>query len=116
MLLQKGELNGVRLLSPKTVELMTDDHMSPEHRPVNSLFRGFGFGLGVWVMRRHGEDWQYGSPGMFGWGSAACCQVWIDPAEEMVSLVMMQHLPAPGKWIWPLPDLFKQTAYQAIVD
>ncbi len=117
MLLNDGELNGVRLLSPKTIELMTEDGLPPGHGPINPLYWSFGFGLGVAVVRRLGEYKQHGSVGLYGWGSAAGCQVWIDPAEEMVSLIMLQILPnLPAGERFTVMDLFKQTAYQAIVE
>ena len=110
MLVGGGEWNGVRLLSRKSVELMTADQLPAGHPPLEVNSRGFG--LGVSVVRRLGETKQLASVGEFGWGGAACTQVWIDPAEEMVSLVMLQHRP---KEKFPLMDLFKQAAYQAIV-
>jgi CubicO group peptidase (beta-lactamase class C family) len=117
MLLNDGELNGVRLLSPTTVELMTSDALPHNYGTINTLHWGFGYGLGVSVVRRLGEYKQYGSVGTFGWGGAACTQVWIDPAEEMVCLIMMQHLAnLPAGERFPVQDLFKQTAYQAIVE
>ena len=94
---------------------MTEDHLPPGHGPVGPVSRGFG--LGVSVVLRLGEYKQLGSVGVYGWGGAACTQVWIDPAEEMVSLIMLQILPTmPANERFLLMDLFKQTAYQAIVD
>lgn len=111
MLLNKGAFGDVRLLGRKTVELMTADHLPPNHPPVDANDRGFG--LGVSVLRRLGETRQVGSVGEFGWGGAACTQTWIDPAEDMITMIMLQHRP---KDKFPLMDLFKQSAYQAIVD
>jgi CubicO group peptidase (beta-lactamase class C family) len=111
MMLNGGEFHGVRLLGRKTVELMRHDHLPPGHPPLEVNNRGFG--LGVSVVRSLGEVKQVGSVGEFGWGGAACTQVWIDPAEEMISMIMLQHRPREK---FPLLDEFKQTAYQAIVD
>ncbi len=110
-LLGGGRFGDVRLLGRKTVELMTADHLPPGHPPVDVNQRGFG--LGVSVLRRLGETRQLGSAGEFGWGGAACTQVWIDPAEEMVSMIMMQLRPLEK---FTLMDLFKQAAYQALVE
>jgi CubicO group peptidase (beta-lactamase class C family) len=108
---ESGQTAGARLLGRKTVELMTSDNLPAGHPPlgVNNL----GFGLGVEVLRRLGEARKLGSVGEFGWGGAACTQVWIDPAEDMVSMIMLQLLPGGP---FPIMNLFKQTVYQAIVD
>jgi len=111
-LLRGGELGGVRLLGRKTVELMTQDHLPPGHPPLDVNRRGFG--LGVSVVRRLGETKQIGSVGEFGWGGAACTQVWIDPAEDCVTMIMMQL--RPKEPFGQLMDRFKHAAYQAIVD
>ncbi|HOI54967.1 MAG TPA: serine hydrolase domain-containing protein [Phycisphaerae bacterium] len=111
MLLGGGALGSVRLLGRKTVELMTDDHLPAGHPPLDVNDRGYG--LGVSVVRRVGETRQLCSVGEFGWGGAAATQAWIDPAEDMVSMIMMQYRP---KEKFALLDEFKQTAYQAIVD
>jgi CubicO group peptidase (beta-lactamase class C family) len=111
MLLGKGELDDVRLLGRKSVELMADDHLPAGHGPVDANDRGFG--LGVSVLRRLGETRQIGSVGEFGWGGAACTQVWIDPAEELVTMIMLQYRP---KTKYTFMDLFKATVYQSIVD
>ncbi len=111
MLLGEGEALGVRLLSRKTVELMTDDHLPPGHAALDVNRRGYG--LGVSVVRRVGETQMLCSVGEFGWGGAACTQTWIDPAEEMITMVMLQHRP---KEKYPLMDLVRQTSVQAIID
>jgi CubicO group peptidase (beta-lactamase class C family) len=110
MLLNKGALGDTRLLGRKTVELMTSDHLPAGHPPLDF---GFGFGLGVSVARWLGELRQIGSVGEFGWGGAAATQVWIDPAEDMVTTIMLQLLP---KEKFLLMDLVKQAVYQAIVE
>jgi len=109
--LGEGEALGVRLLSRKTVELMTDDHLPPGHAALDVNRRGYG--LGVSVVRRVGETQMLCSVGEFGWGGAACTQTWIDPAEEMITMVMLQHRP---KEKYPLMDLVRQTSVQAIID
>ncbi len=111
MLVNGGELNGTRFLGPKTVELMHQDHLPPGHPPLDVNNRAFG--LGVSVVRNLGETKQLASVGEFGWGGAACTQVWIDPVEQMVTMIMLQLRPREK---FALMDKFKQTAYQAIVD
>jgi CubicO group peptidase (beta-lactamase class C family) len=112
MLLGGGQWNGVRLLSRKTVELMTADHLPAGHPPIQPY--GFGFGLGVSVVRRLGELRKLGSIGEFGWGGAACTQIWIDPVEEMIPMIMLQLQPVSDSGL--VTDLFKHLAYQAIND
>ena len=107
MLLNGGELGNVRLLSPKTVELMTQNHLvdgidKPWWGPAE-------FGLGFAIEQDPGTAGQIGSKGTFGWGGAASTRCWIDPKEDMVTLLMVQIL---GDC--PLEDLFKIVAYQAI--
>ena len=75
-----------------------------------------GFGLGVSVLRNGAEAQMLGSVGEFGWGGAACTQVWMDPLEQMVSLVMLQLRPGPDPLgPFPLMRRFKVLAYQSIV-
>jgi CubicO group peptidase (beta-lactamase class C family) len=106
MLLNGGEIDGVRLLSPKTVELMTVNH-------VGSLFDEgrTGFGLGFEVVEHMGRSGRYGSEGAFGWGSAYYANYWVDPQEDMLGLYFSQYLP------YTMNDLqakFRTMAYAAI--
>lgn len=89
MLLNKGELDGVRLLSPHTVALMTADHLGAK-----SGGDADGFGLGFWVNVRRGGFKELGSEGAFGWGSAYFPQYTVDPKERLVILFMTQLRPA----------------------
>ena len=111
MLLNGGELDGVRILSRKTVELMCTDHLPPGHPPLDVNNRGFG--LGVSVVRSLSELKMLGSLGEFGWGGAAGTQVWIDPGEQMVSMIMPQIRPKDG---FRLLNQFRNLACQAIAD
>jgi len=112
MLLNGGELDGVRLLGRKTVELMTRDHLTgvPEASVRDG---GYGFGLGVAVHLDPGKSGSASSPGEYRWGGAAGTQFWIDPEEEMIGIYMVQILPHNGL---SYGRMFKQLAYQAIVD
>lgn len=89
MLLNRGELDGVRLLSPHTVALMTADHLGGK-----SGGDADGFGLGFWVNVKRGGFRELGSEGAFGWGSAYFPQYTVDPKERLVILFMTQLRPA----------------------
>jgi CubicO group peptidase (beta-lactamase class C family) len=108
MLLNGGELGGVRIISPKTVELMTANH-------VGNLYSGGseGFGLGFSVTTRLGHDGMPGTPGAFAWGGAYYTTYWVDPVEKLVAVFMTQLLPAGTI---DLHDKFKVMVYQSIVD
>jgi len=106
MLQQGGQANGVRLLSPKSVELMIADH-------VGGLYGSQGFGLGFWVTDRLGRNGQPGTVGSFGWGGAYHTTYWVDPKEKMVAVLMTQLLPAANS---DLHAKFRALVYQAIVD
>lgn len=89
MLLDEGELGDVRLLSPKTVELMTTDHLNGiPFQP------GTGMGLGVSVLKDLGARGTLGSVGEFGWGGAYHSTYWVDPEEDLVVVYLSQLLNA----------------------
>ena len=114
MLANDGELNGVRILSRKSVELMRADHMSADmSRAGGTLPPGWGFGLTVAVNRGPGQTGIIGTKGEYRWGGAAGTRFWIDPKEEMVTIFMVQILPYRGL---SYGREFKRLAYQAIVD
>ena len=118
MLLNKGELDGVRLLSRKTVELMSSNHLSDgialsAPLPDGSAAAGWGFGLGFAVRQDIGQSELIGSAGELTWTGAANTCFWIDPKEELIGLMMTQFSP------WNLYPIFRQIkvlTYQAIVD
>jgi len=107
MLLNGGELEGARLLSPKTVELMTANHVGQLY-----LDGRFGFGLGFEIVEDVGRAGRYGSRGAFGWGGAYYTQFWVDPHEKLVSVFMTQLLPSGGN---NLQEVFRALVYQSIV-
>lgn len=107
MLLNGGELDGVRLLSRKTVELMHADHVGEKF---TGETRAFGFGF--WVLEDLGVGGEIGSVGSYGWGSAYFPQYLVDPKERMVAFFMTQHMPAGGL---DLNQRFKVLVYQALV-
>ena len=108
MLLNGGELDGHRLLSRKTVELMTVGHL--DDIEFNS---GQNFGLGFSVVEDLGARGQPGSKGEFGWGGAYHSTYWVDPAEKLLVVHLTQLIPAGD-----VDDHGKVRAlvYQAIVD
>ena len=89
MLLNKGQLNGVRLLSPKTVELMATNHL-PAPALATGPGPGTGYGLGVSVMMDPAARGNVGSVGEFGWSGAASTHVLIDPKEDLVAIYCTQ--------------------------
>ena len=114
MLLNDGELDGVRILSRKSVELMRADHMPLDMpRAGGAISRGWGFGLTFAVNRGPGRTGMIGTKGEYRWGGAAGTRFWIDPKEKMVTIFMVQILPYRGL---SYGREFKRLAYQAIVD
>jgi CubicO group peptidase (beta-lactamase class C family) len=90
MLLNKGQLNGVRLLSPKTVELMATNHLPPQAMAAGGVRPGTGYGLGVSVLLDPAARGNVGSVGEFGWSGAASTHVLIDPEEDLVAIYCTQ--------------------------
>ena len=93
MLLNKGQFNGVRLLSPKTVELMATNHLPPPalaSGAASFLGPGTGYGLGVSVLMNPALKGNIGSAGEFGWSGAASTHVLIDPKEDLVAIYCTQ--------------------------
>ena len=115
MLLNRGELDGVRILAPKVADLMHMNHMPPALLPyeIGGIpSAGYGFGLGSRVLLNVAESSLPGSVGEFGWGGAAKTYYWVDPKEELVGVLMTQYMVA-----FDLPDKdFQVLAYQALLD
>ncbi len=115
-----GRLDGVRILSPKTVDFIATDHLPAsisaggegERPAVNLLNRGGGFGLGFGVIRDPAMAGVIGSPGEYSWGGAAGTIFWIDPVEEMVVVSMIQLMGSP----WPLRTELKVLSNAAITE
>ena len=121
MMLRGGELDGVRILSPKTVHFMRQDHMhatssevregTPAAPPyLRDYIGGFGFGLGFGVTTDPASIQYIGSAGEYFWGGAGGTGFWIDPSEDLSVVFMIQLFASP----WPLgPDLHV-AVYQAL--
>ena len=91
MLLNRGVLDGARVLAPKTVELMTADHLGPISRGTGaSAWPGYTWGLGLAVRQDKGIAPIPGSAGDYYWPGAFATYWWADPKEEMVVVSMMQ--------------------------
>ena len=119
MLLNGGELDGTRLLSRKTAELMTMNHSPGELMPIaiapdpDWVLDGYGYGLGVEVLTSLAQSGILGSKGSFGWSGYATTHFWVDPEEALIGLIMAQFVPAG---YYPIYKQFKVLTYQAIFD
>jgi CubicO group peptidase (beta-lactamase class C family) len=114
MLLNKGELEGARLLGSKTVEFMMQNHVPLDVIPPEgpNSRTGFGYGLGAAVLVNPAK-WQLTSyAGEFQWGGAAGAHWWIDPETDLVCIWMVQRPP----WGPNPTKLFRNQLYAAIVD
>jgi CubicO group peptidase (beta-lactamase class C family) len=120
-LLGGGELGGVRLIGPKTLALMTSNHL-PGGRDLPEMSRslfseatynGIGFGLGFSVTMNPAQTLIPGSPGEYAWGGAATTSFWIDPAEELIAIFMTQVLPSSA---YPLRRELRTMVYSAITE
>jgi CubicO group peptidase (beta-lactamase class C family) len=120
-LLNGGELGGVRLLGPKTLKLMTSNHLpGGVDLPAMSrslfseaAYNGIGFGLGFAVTMNPAQTLIPGSPGEFNWGGAATTSFWVDPVEELITIFMTQVLPSSA---YPLRRELRTMVYAAITD
>ena len=116
LVLDKGELDGVRLLGPKTMELMTTNHMPPALMPIamgEEQMPGFGFGLGFSVMMDVAQSGMMGSVGLHGWGGWANTHFWVDPQEQLIGILMLQYVPSGT---YPVTNDFRTLVYQALID
>ena len=115
MLLNRGELDGTRLLAPRTVALMASNHLPPETGPYGDPpHAGHGFGLGVRVLRDPGLAGQLDGAGSFGWSGLASTDFWVDPANDIAGVFLTQFVPAPGVGV-PATLQFRNLAYQAMI-
>jgi CubicO group peptidase (beta-lactamase class C family) len=120
MLLRRGELDGRRLLAPRTVELMTTNHLpgnvtlTAYGRPLGTLVgnEGRGFGLGVAPLIDPVAAKNFSSVGEYTWSGAAGTHFWVDPAENLTVLFFTQSLYAGDQLFVDLCRL----VYTALVD
>lgn len=111
MLLNRGELGGVRLLSPKMVELMTQDHLHGIPKPTKIYPVSDGFGYGVEIRTDVARSQWLGSVGTFGWNGASTAYCSMDPKEGLISMVWSQHTPNSE---FELFERFNNLVYQAL--
>jgi CubicO group peptidase (beta-lactamase class C family) len=120
-LLNGGELGGVRLIGPKTLKLMTTNHL-PGGRDLPEMSRsmfaeatynGIGFGLGFAITMDPAKTLIPGSPGEYNWGGAATTSFWIDPVEELIAIFMTQVVPSSA---YPVRRELRTMIYAAITD
>ena len=126
MLLNGGELDGARLLSPHTVALMTSDQTPPDiaySREALQIFEplgiaptprdGQGFGLGFMVRTRTGQNMVPGSPGVFYWQGAWGTAFWVDPKEKLIAVLLVQVPLLQGPHY---QSLIRNLVYQALMN
>jgi CubicO group peptidase (beta-lactamase class C family) len=116
-----GQLDGVRLISRKTIDLMTADALPPDIKMGDDMWRfealepsarmGQGFGLGFAVRNEQGRNPLPGSPGDYYWGGAYGTYFWHDPHERLYVVFMMQSPAARLRYRYLMRDL----VYQALI-
>ena len=119
MLLNEGELDGARLLGPRTVRLMRGNHLpggkdlAEIGRPLfaESPFDGYGFGLGFSILENPVKARSLGSTGEFAWGGAASTAFFIDPVERITAMFFTQLLPSSTH---PIRPELNTLIYQAL--
>jgi CubicO group peptidase (beta-lactamase class C family) len=121
MLLNGGELDGARLLSPKTIKLMTMNHL-PGGKELTQLskslfseavFEGLGFGLGFAVTVDQARTKNIGSLGEYYWGGMASTAFWIDPVEDLAVVFMTQLMPSTA---YPIRRELRTLVYAAMTE
>ncbi|MCH7706076.1 MAG: beta-lactamase family protein, partial [Chloroflexi bacterium] len=117
MLLGGGSLDGTRVLGPKTVEMMTANHLPAHLLPYSvsaaeaDSTKGCGFGLGFRVIVDLAEHGVLGSEGAYSWGGAASTAFWVDPKEELIAVLLTQFMPT-GQY--SIRREFQVATYQAM--
>ena len=121
MLLNRGEYGGVQLIAPKTLDLMTANHL-PDGKDLTQLSRslfseatnaGVGFGLGFAVVQDAPRTLVPCSDGEFYWGGAASTAFWVDPAEDLSVVFMTQVLPSSA---YPIRRELRTLVYSALIE
>jgi CubicO group peptidase (beta-lactamase class C family) len=119
MMLNKGELGGIRLLGRKTVELMTANHLPGDMADMGqarfseSSYEGIGFGLGFSVMLNPAKAQILGTAGEYAWGGAASTAFWVDPTEELAVILLTQLMPSST---YPIRRELRVLTYGAITE
>ncbi|MEI7447757.1 MAG: serine hydrolase domain-containing protein [Burkholderiales bacterium] len=110
MMLNGGTLDGVRILSRKSVDYMSSDHLGTIRGPVYLPGPGYGFGLGFAVRLVDGESTVHGSARDYHWGGFAGTAFWVDPRERLVAVWMMQGPAQSG----PYRSLIRSAVYTSL--
>ncbi|MBM0238078.1 beta-lactamase family protein [Micromonospora sp. ATA32] len=121
LLLRGGELDGVRLLAPRTIRFMTSNHLPgggdlASFRPegfAETVLEGIGFGLGFAVVQDPVPAKVPSSVGEFYWGGLASTAFWVDPVEQVTALLFTQLMPSST---YPLRSQLRQLVYSALID
>jgi len=113
MLMNNGELNGVRILSKASVELMSRNHLSDSLLSDGAAFglAGTGFGLTVGVIQDAGQAGTYSADGEYFWGGAASTTFWVDPVNQVTAVMMTQYMPSNK---YPLREDLKALIYSGL--
>jgi CubicO group peptidase (beta-lactamase class C family) len=111
MLLNRGELGGVRVLKPETVDLMTRNQIGDLKMSITAHGISFGYGFGVVTDREQAKD--VASVGTYSWGGIFNTFFWVDPKKELIGIMMTQVYPSNHL---KLRDEFKRLAYEALMD
>jgi CubicO group peptidase (beta-lactamase class C family) len=121
LLRRGGELDGVRLLGPKTLQLMRSNHL-PGQKDLNdvsvsmfaeSIYSGVGFGLGFAMTTDVAKTGLAGSLGEYWWGGMASTAFWIDPVEDLSVVFFTQLIPSS---LYPIRRELRTLVNAAIVD
>ncbi len=119
MLLNKGYFNSEQIISPKTLELMTTNHLPTDLANFSvpgfseTSLSGIGFGLGFAVMLDPAKANILGTPGEFGWGGGANTLFFVDPKEKLISILLMQLLPSTA---YQIRREFRVAVYQSLIN
>ena len=113
MLLNDGELNGVRILSKASVDLMSRNHLGIIDQTGFFDLDGLGFGLTVGVVEDAGLAGLIGSDGEFFWGGAASTVFWVDPKKKITAVLMTQYMPSDK---YPLREDLRALLYSGITN
>ncbi len=117
MLLNRGELDGTRLLKPETVDLMTRNHIGDRRIAFPNHGDGFGYGFGVLTMRGKTDEFRrsvyddVASVGTYSWGGIYYTYFWVDPQRELIGILMTQIYPSDHL---KLHEEFKRLTYEAL--